>query len=278
MAVTFRAPSLAIERAVERLKEKGLVHPDAVFRGDAPDGLRREIAYRDTDLAYFLGRTDAEKLIADEALDFLIERGVAPSKSSYDSEACERHRSDIKREFRGTWTTLTPAMERLIYMLTSVRRPRHLIEFGSFWGYTLAWFAGPCIGRHSVYRAERIIGIDIDAAMTERARENFSRLPNADEIELFGEDARTVLERLDGPFDFVYIEAKSDAMEGMYLELLERVYDRLPEGAWVIAHDNIDWTFRGEMERYLPYVRDGRRFRESVSFEIDDCGLELSIK
>lgn len=46
----------------------------------------------------------------------------------------------------------------------------------------------------------------------------------------------------------------------------------------MIAHDSLDWTFAGEMAEYLPFVRDGGRFSESVSFEVDQCGLELSVK
>jgi hypothetical protein len=52
----------------------------------------------------------------------------------------------------------------------------------------------------------------------------------------------------------------------------------LSSGAWVIAHDNLDWSFADEMSLYLPFVRDKKHFSESISFDIDHCGLELSIK
>jgi predicted O-methyltransferase YrrM len=255
-----------------------MVHPDAEYNSDAAGFLRREVAYYDRDLMYRLGRTEAEEEIVDSALAMLKEHGLAAPGAAYDKEAFARHRADIRGKFEGTWTSLSPTMERLMYMLTSVRRPAHLIEFGSFWGYTLAWFAGPCVGPHAAYGAERIIGIDIDARMTAKAVANFRKLGDPDNVELIAEDARTALERMNGPFDSVYIEAKSDEMEGLYLSLLKQVYDRLAPGAWVMAHDNLDWTFREEMAEYLPYVRGRERFSQSVSFEIDSCGLELSIR
>jgi len=278
VSLVFRAPQRAIDLAVERLKRDGVIHPRAAYNQDAPGNLRREVAYYDRDFMYRVGRTSAEEETVDSALGMLKEHGLAQPAAGYDKQAFEKHRTEVREKFEGTWTSLTPAMERLMYMLTSVRRPMHLIEFGSFWGYTLAWFAGPCVGPHAVYRADRIIGIDIDLDMTRKAEANFSRLGHSDTVQLVAEDARTALERIDGPFDSVYIEAKSAEADGLYLSLLKQVYDRLAPGAWVIAHDNLDWTFANEMAEYLPFARDPGHFSQSVSFEIDECGLELSIR
>jgi predicted O-methyltransferase YrrM len=281
MSLVFRAPRRAIDLAMARLRADGIVHPDAEFNPDAPGHLRREVAYYDRDFMDRLGRTSAEAEVVDSALDMLKEHGLVDSTAAYDAGTFDRHRVEVRATFSGSWTSFTPTMERLIYMLTSVRRPRHLLELGSFWGYTLAWFAGPCVGTNSVYAAERVIGIDINRAMTEQAKVNFGKLPNSEAVTLVAGDARSVLADLPGPFDFVYIEAKNDEDEepaGLYLELLKQVYDRMPAGAWVIAHDSLDWTFAEEMAEYLPFVRESGRFSESVSFEVDECGLELSVK
>ena len=278
MTIIFRPPREAIDMAVDRLKADGVVHPDARFNPAAPGNLRHEVAYYDRDFLYRLGRTEEEEEIVGSALYTLKARGLVPESASYESRSVDLHRKVVRETFEGTWTTLSPTMERLIYMLTSVRRPKHLLELGSFWGYTLAWFAEPCVGPHGCYRADRIIGIDIDEAMTARARANFDRLPCTESVTLISEDARTALESIPGPFDFVYIEAKQKGEAGLYRDLLERVYDRLDPAAWVIAHDNLDWTFASEMAEYLSYVRDPERFRESVSLEVDECGLELSIR
>jgi len=278
MALIFHPPREVIELALKELKADKQVHPDAVFNASAPNGLRKEVTYRDLDFMYRLGRTSLEEKIVDVALEFLKSQGLVNRDAGYDKAAFESLHRVVKQEFKGSWTSLSPTMERLIYMLTSVRRPKRLVEFGSFWGYTLAWFAGPCIGANRCYEADKIHGIDIDVEMTERARENFGKIPNSGAIELIAEDARIAVDGIPGPLDFVYIEAKSEEEKGLYLTLLQQVYDKLPDGAWVIAHDNLDYTFREEIQGYLSFVRDKTHFSQSICFDIDDCGIELSVK
>ncbi len=296
MAVTFRPSREAIELALASMKDDGLVHPEAVFNADAPDGLRREVTYRDPHFCRRLGRTALESKIVDSALDLLKRAGHVPVSSDYDRQAVERHRAELKKKFEGSWTTLSPTMERLMYMLTSVKKPAHLLELGCFWGYTLGWFAGPCIGSNRAFVPARVIGIDVDADMIKKAKANFRKLENVEPVKLIAEDARTALDRIEGPFDFVYIEAKyenrADRRGGglglrpthsarcacLYLVLLKQLYDRLPEGAWVMAHDNLDWSARKQMAPYLEFVRDRAHFSESICFDIDDCGIELSFK
>jgi predicted O-methyltransferase YrrM len=294
VAITFHPSREATGLALDKMKEDGLVHPEAVFNEDAPGGLRREVARRDWHFGRRLGRTSLETEIVDAALAMLRERGLAAPDADYDRSAVEPHRK-LLEQFEGSWTTLSPTMERLMYMMTSVRRPAHLLELGCFWGYTLGWFAGPCIGPSPAYEPERIMGIDLSAEMIEKAKANFAKIEGGDRVELLAEDARTALERIDGPFDFVYLEAKFEnrqiaaaEAEGfkdplgpvphLYLVLLQQIYDRLPAGAWVIAHDNLDWVATKEMAPYLEFVRDTAHFSESVCFDIDDCGMELSVK
>lgn len=299
MTLTFHPRKEAVELALQKMKEDGLVHPDAVFNEEAPGGLRREVTYRDWHFGRRLGRTALEVQIVDDALALLKDLGLAGEEADYDRDAVEPHRALLHESFEGTWTTLSPTMERLMYMLTSVKRPAHLMELGCFWGYTLGWFAGPCVGPHRAYEPDRIVGIDVDAKMVAKAQENFAVLPNTERLELVAEDARTALDRIDGPFDFVYLEAKYEnrqiaeaeaaaeetgeidplgPVSGLYLILLKQIYDRLPNGAWVMAHDNLDWTATSQMAPYLDFVRDGAHFSESICFDIDDCGIELSVK
>lgn len=279
MALVFHPPQQTIDLTMEKLKSDGIVHPDATFNASAPDGLRREVTYRDLDFTQRLGWTSAEEDVVDSALNFLKSQGIIESSANYDKRAFENLRQEVKTHFKGSWTSFSPTMERLVYMLTSVRKPQRLAELGSFWGYTLAWFAGPCIGSAQVYRAEKIYGIDIDAEMTEQARENFAKLPNSKSVKLIAEDAQTVLDHLPTPIDFLYIEAKTEGIEeGLYLKLLKQAYLKLSKDSWVIAHDCLDWMFQNEIQEYLAWVRKRQFFSESICFDIDDCGLELSIR
>ena len=83
---------------------------------------------------------------------------------------------------------------------------------------------------------------------------------------------------MDGPIDYLYLEAKEEGSPPIYLELLQAVYDRLPDGAWVIAHDIFDRDVMEELKPYVEWVRDPAHFRASFAFDVDHCGAELSIK
>ncbi|MFH1864492.1 MAG: hypothetical protein ABIK85_01290 [Candidatus Eisenbacteria bacterium] len=87
------------------MKEAGLVHPDAVFNEDAPDGLRREVTYRDPYFSCRLGRTSLESGIVDAALDLLKRAGHVPVSADYDRQAVDPHRAELKEKFEGSWTT-----------------------------------------------------------------------------------------------------------------------------------------------------------------------------
>jgi len=273
----FHPPKSVIEQAVAKMIADGVAHPEAKFNYEAEGGMRREITYRDEDLQYRMERTPQVECV-DAALQMLIEMKLIPSDASYDKDAFDKHRAKVKETFKGGWTTITPVMERLMYMLTAVKRPKRLVELGSFWGNSLAWFAGPCVGEHRVYDAETIYGVDIDVAMTAQARKNFDQLGHCESVELIGEDAAVVLERIDAPIDFLYLEAKDEKNFSGYLEFLQQAYDKLPPGAWVIAHDSTHADHQKDLAGYLAWVRDTRNFSESVSFDVDRFGLELSIK
>jgi len=278
MSLVWQSPDAAIHVAVEALKRDGCVHPDASFTPQETSQLRREITYRDSDFLARLSRKGTEELVVDSALAWLAKRGYISPESGYDKIAFDKFRTLIKAQFTGRWTSVTPLMERLIYALTAVRQPQNLIELGPFWGNTLAWFAGPAFGPYNSYAPKRIIGIEIDREMVELAKINFSKIPNSTGVELIEGDAREVLKELPAPFDFLYIEAKSDDVPGMYLKLIKEIYDKLPKGAWVIAHDATCPALREELRDYLAWVRDKSRFSESICFDVDAYGLELSIK
>jgi predicted O-methyltransferase YrrM len=274
----FNPPNDVIDFAMEKLKQDGVIHSDARFNYEAEGGLRHEVTYRDYDLQFRLGRSSKVEIIIEAAREMLVSLKLISADANYSKTAFEALHSQVKKQFKGSWTSVTPVMERLIYMLTAVRRPGRLVELGCFWGNTLAWFAGPCVGPKREYIADKIYGIDIDTKMIELARENFAKLENSESVELIGEDAAKVLLTIDSPIDFIYLEAKDENNNSGYLEFLKQAYDKLPHGAWVIAHDSTAWGHQEDLKPYLKWVRDTRNFSESISFDVDQFGLELSVK
>ena len=278
MALSYTCERQLIEMALESLKRAGLVSRDAYFNYDAPQHLRREVTYRDFDFLSRLSRVGEVEIVR-SVLTWLKQKGIVPEGATYDEKAFDELRREVKGQFAIPGTSVTPVMERLLYMLSSVRRPRRVIGIGTYCGYALAWAIGPSCGSGRKYEAEKVYGIDIDAQATERAKENLRKLAYTDHIELITEDGLGAVERLKGPFDYVFLDVESKELgKGLYLELLKKLYGKVEEGGWVLAHDTVVPPFAEQLEAYLAYVRDGANFKESISFDVDAYGLELSIK
>ena len=278
MPLTYRCEPNLIEMAMERLKEQGLVAQDARFYYEAPDGLRREVAYRDFDFLSQLGRV-AEVETTHAVLDWLKENGVVAQDVTYDMGAFDELRTEVKTSFGVPGTSISPVMERLLYMLGAVKQPQRMIGIGTYCGNALVWIAGPSCGSARVYQAQKVYGIDIDPQATEQARENLDQLANTDHIELLSDDGLEAAERLDGPFDLVFLDVDSKEFgKGLYLKLVTRLYEKVELGGWVLAHDVVVPPFAEQLEGYLAFVRDREYFSESILFDVDAYGLELSIK
>ncbi len=278
MTLTYTCENQLIERALQRLKDDKLVSQDAFFNYDAPHKLRKEVAYRDYDFLSRLCRI-AEAEVVRSVLAWLQQKGIADSNAAYNESAFDELRREVKEKFTMQGSSITPVMERLMYVLSALKKPRRVIGLGTYYGNALVWTIGASCGPGKVYEAQKVYGIDIDTKATERARENFSRLAHTDHIEFIAEDGLDAVERLPGPFDYVFLDVDNKELgKGLYLELLNRLYDKVEPGGWVLAHDTTVPPFAESLAEYLAFVRDGEHFRESISFEVDPFGLELSVK
>ncbi|MGD9100322.1 MAG: class I SAM-dependent methyltransferase [Anaerolineae bacterium] len=277
MALIYTCENQVIEMALDRLKDDGLVSREAFFNYDAPHNLRREVAYRDFDFLSRLCRVGEVESVR-SILAWLKREGVVPESATYNEGAFEALRREVKK-FTFPGTSITPVMERLLYALSWVRRPRRVIGIGTYCGNALVWCVGASCGPGRVYEAQKVYGIDIDARGTEQARENLGKLAHTEHIELITEDGLEAVERLEGPFDYVFLDAESKELgKSVYLELLKRLYGKVEKGGWVLAHDTAVPPFAGQLEGYLAFVRDGENFKESIAFDVDPFGLELSVK
>lgn len=120
---------------------------------------------------------------------------------------------------------------RLLEVLVHSVQPQRVLELGTFSGYSaLSMAAGLPDGG-------RIDTCEVDEEQAEVARRYIERSPYADRITVHMGPALETLERLEGDFDFVFIDADKDN----YVNYYEAVLPRLsPEG--LIAADNTLWS------------------------------------
>lgn len=278
MAINYTCSKGVIDEAIGRMKQNNRIANDAGFNFDANYGLRKEVSYRDMDFLEHLAYCN-EKQIVEDALHFLKDHNIIDQDADYDRSAFMKLRIEVKRKFEAEWRTITPAMERIFYMLSSVKRPQRVFAGGVFWGNAFAWNIGASCGEGKVYTATSAMGVDINPDAIAKATRNMARLAGSEHITLHTSDAIKFAKETSGPFDYVYLDVGISQVEkSLNYDILAALYEKLSPGAWVVTHDTTHPFFRNDFRKYLDFVRNREYFSESISFDFDPYGLELSIK
>jgi caffeoyl-CoA O-methyltransferase len=124
-----------------------------------------------------------------------------------------------------------PVQARFLQMLVHALRPRLVVEIGTFCGYASLSMA------EALPPKGRIVSCEINPTHAELAGRHIASSPYADRITIELGPALETLRRLDGPFDFVFI----DADKVSYLDYYEAALSKLsPHG--LIAADNSLWN------------------------------------
>ena len=119
---------------------------------------------------------------------------------------------------------------RILKMLTTMIRPRRILELGTFTGYSALCFA------EGMPQDAELHTIEIFDEMEDFIKERFEASPYADRIHLHIGDALDIIPTIEGDFDMVFI----DANKRNYIEYFEMVLPRLTPGGFILA-DNTLW-------------------------------------
>ncbi len=125
-----------------------------------------------------------------------------------------------------------PEVGRLLELFARASRARRILELGTAIGY------GALLLARGAPEA-RVLTIDRDPEMHERAREYLARGGVLDRVELVAGECLDVLDRLEGPFELAYV----DAEKVQYRRYLDRILPRLAVGGLVLF-DNLLWGGR----------------------------------
>ncbi len=121
-----------------------------------------------------------------------------------------------------------PEVGQFLQVLVQIQQARRILELGTGIGYSSILLA------ESLPEQGRITTIEINPERYERACVNFQRFQVADKITPLLGDANELLSSLEGPFDFIFV----DAAKGQYPEFFEKLWPLLaPRG--VLVMDNV---------------------------------------
>ncbi len=183
---------------------------------------------------------------------------------SYIEGHIEAEPSWLSDLYRRTWQTrLYPRMctdhiqGRILKMLVQLAAPRHVLELGTFSGYSALCLAEG-LPQHGT-----VDTIEVDDEAETPIRQAFAESPYADRITLHIGDALKVLPDIKNPekWDFLFI----DADKRRYLEYLQTALPRLTNDAVIVA-DNTLWAGKVADEQAVDAQTQGlRRFNDYVT-------------
>jgi predicted O-methyltransferase YrrM len=170
-------------------------------------------------------------------------------------ELLERHAKEKTTpvEFKEKMLAMGSEGGRLVETIVRTAKPKHGLEIG-----TSSGFSALCAMRGDESGQFQLLTVDFDPAKAAWARENFERAGVGGRIKIAIEDALEVAKRVEGPFDYVLL----DAAKSQNLPILRELLPKLTVGA-VILTDNM-LTHEAELSEFAKFVRNHSELASSM--------------
>jgi predicted O-methyltransferase YrrM len=139
------------------------------------------------------------------------------------------------------------------------------LEIGSFTGYSALW-----LGLAFRKTGGRLVTIEFDGASGAEARKNIGRAGLEAVVDARIADAFTEIPRIEGDFDFVFI----DAWKPDYVKFLDLVRGRVVAGGAIVGHNVTNYA--EDMQDYLAAIRNDPGLATTFQ-ELSAEGMSVSI-
>jgi predicted O-methyltransferase YrrM len=173
--------------------------------------------------------------------------GGAPAQSSTApapgvSRQLQALMEDIRRADTGK-LAVSEEDGRFLRLMVASSGAKSALEIGAASGYSAIW-----IGLGLRETGGTLTTIEYDAPRAREARANIERAGLGDIVTVLSGDAFKEIPRLEGPVDFVFL----DAWKRDYKKFLDLVYPRLSPGGLFLAHNVVNK--RDEMPDFLAAI------------------------
>lgn len=172
-------------------------------------------------------------------------------------------------ESRGRQMLSVPRQDgQFLNLLVSASRSRNVLEIGTSHGYSAIW-----ISLALEETGGRLTTIDIDPEKVRLAKENVGKASLSHRVTFHEGDAHQLVTTLDGPFDFVFLDADKEGQ----MDYFKKLYpDKLAPGGIIAVHNAIH--SRRSMREYLDTVSQHRDFTSVVLSVTMDDGFSISYR
>ena len=155
---------------------------------------------------------------------------------------------------------------RFLRVLVAVRGAKSVLEIGAASGYSGIW-----LGLGARESGGKVVSIEYDPERAKEAAENISRAGLTDVVRVVHGDAFKEIPKLQGTFDFVFL----DAWKPDYQKFFDIVFPRMTPGAVFAAHNVVNK--KTEMEPFLKTIQTHPQLFTSIVSPGSE-GLSVSVK
>ena len=134
-----------------------------------------------------------------------------------------------------------PVVAELLYILVRASHAGHILELGTATGYSAIYMARACHEFNG-----RVITLENDTDMLNRARANFEKAGLADRIQVRAGDAMEQMAEMSGPIDFIFMDIDKEG----YVGILPHCARLLKSGGLLVV-DNVGFSAADDFNRSI---------------------------
>ena len=142
----------------------------------------------------------------------------------------QQSRDEFVKDFKRIGLNTTPGDAMLLRILIESSKAKRGVEIGTATGY-----GAIVMGMGFERNGGHLTTIDIDPEMVKTARANIEKMGLEKTVNVVEGDALKEIKKLDGQFDFVFI----DAVKQDYLKYLKAIEPKLKPGSVIVADNTI---------------------------------------
>ena len=203
-------------------------------------------------------------LIAGAAAAWLAS-GVIAERSADETTTMTRVLADIKARDTGQ-LAVSEEDGRFLRVLIAARGATRVLEIGGASGYSAIW-----MGSAVRETGGRVVTIEYEPERAKELADNVRRAGLADVVQVVAGDAFQEIPKLEGTFDFVFL----DAWKKDYKRFFDLVYPRLEPRGLFVAHNVVNK--KSEMEDFLAAVHTHPSLWTTIVSPSSE-GMSLSLK
>ncbi len=155
---------------------------------------------------------------------------------------------------------------RFLRVLVATRDAKSILEIGAASGYSGIW-----LGLGARETGGKVVSIEYDPQRAKEASDNISRAGLTDVVRVVHGDAFKEIPKLQGTFDFVFL----DAWKPDYQKFFDMVFPRMTPGAVFTAHNVVNK--KTDMEPFLKTIQTHPRLFTSIVSPGSE-GMSISVK